>query len=131
MALDSAQCLSPRAIRCAGPVAVVSDFSIDSAIAAGDTARVVVRYTTIGTLTGDSALHYAQRPGDSLGSTDVDTVVTVRDSSGWWYLRDPAPLSAAERAAPLHEAIGEGDCEGLSQLLYWTGTRWVRLPGAD
>ena len=277
---------------------MVSDFSIDSAIVAGDSARVIVRYTTIGTLTGgDSAVRYTQRPAGSLGGTDVDTVITVRDSVGWWYRRgatrprlaarfvalyfelppdatqqlaesagiseadlrrpvmaepgsigvlpaavqdtlskrgcripqwpgetarnvahgaffgagsddwavlcaigdtgrilvfhgnagapattlrprlaslpqlhrlpDPfaipgasfgcvgaiftvdtaavrsalgsamdeeqnaAPLSAMERKASLHEAIGEGDCEGLSQLLYWTGTRWVRLPGAD
>jgi len=299
VALDSARCLSPRALRCAGPVAVVSDFAIDTALVAGDTARVIVRYTTIGMLTGgDSAIRYTQRPAGSLGTIGVDTVFTVRDSVGWWYLRgasrprlaarfvalyfelppeaaqqlaesadlgeadlrrprmaepasvdvlpaavrhtlgkrgclipqwpgetarsnvahgaflgagsddwavlcaigdtgkilvfhggagapvatlrprvaslphldrlpdpfalpgasfgcvgaiftvdaatvrpalgsamgedqNPAPLSAAERAAPLHEAIGEGDCEGLSQLLYWTGTRWVRLPGAD
>ena len=44
---------------------------------------------------------------------------------------DDGKLTAEERAASVHDGIGDGDCEGLSLLHYWTGTRWVVLPGAD
>lgn len=40
-------------------------------------------------------------------------------------------LTAAERATPVHDGIGSGDCEGLSNIYYWTGKRWVRFPGGD
>lgn len=40
-------------------------------------------------------------------------------------------LDVAERQAPVHDGIVDGDCDGLSIVHYWTGRRWVALPGAD
>lgn len=40
-------------------------------------------------------------------------------------------LTASERAFPVHDGLGSGDCEGLSNIYYWTGERWVRFAGGD
>ena len=40
-------------------------------------------------------------------------------------------LSASERKTPAHDGLGNGDCEGVSNIHYWTGRRWVRLAGGD
>jgi hypothetical protein len=44
---------------------------------------------------------------------------------------EDAKLTAEERAAPLHDGIIDGGCDGASNVHYWTGKRWVRLPGGD
>ena len=38
-------------------------------------------------------------------------------------------LTADERVASLHDAIGDAACEKLSGFHYWTGKRWIELPG--
>jgi hypothetical protein len=40
-------------------------------------------------------------------------------------------LTREERSAPLHDGIIDGDCDGASNIHYWTGQRWVILPGGD
>jgi hypothetical protein len=40
-------------------------------------------------------------------------------------------LSAGERKTPAHDGLGNGDCEGTSNVHYWTGRRWVLFPGGD
>jgi hypothetical protein len=40
-------------------------------------------------------------------------------------------LTTAERGAPAHDGIVDGDCDGVSVVHYWTGRRWVLLPGSD
>lgn len=40
-------------------------------------------------------------------------------------------LSTEERRAPVHDGILSGDCEGLSNIYYWTGRRWVLFAGGD
>ena len=42
-----------------------------------------------------------------------------------------ATLTAAERAQPPHDGLVDDACDGASVIHYWTGTRWVLLPGAD
>ena len=87
-ALDSAHCLSPRAIKC-GALDVVADFTIDSTIAHGDTAAVIVGYRVIGRLEQrESSLHFVQPLGDTTAHSVIDTVVVARDSTGWSLLRD-------------------------------------------
>ena len=44
---------------------------------------------------------------------------------------EDAKLSDEERAAPVHDGILDGGCDGASNIHYWTGSRWVRLPGGD
>ena len=51
----------------------------------------------------------------------------VRDGS----LADVGALDAPERRAPAHDRNLDGDCEGVSVIHYWTGRRWVILPGSD
>lgn len=51
----------------------------------------------------------------------------VRDGT----LADSGSLSTTERRAPVHDGIVDGDCEGVSVIHYWTGTRWVILPESD
>lgn len=46
-------------------------------------------------------------------------------------LADGGSLTAAERHAPPHDGIVDGDCEGVAVIHYWTGSRWVILPGSD
>lgn len=46
-------------------------------------------------------------------------------------LADSGNLSATERRAPTHDGIVDGDCEGVAVIHYWTGSRWVILPGSD
>jgi hypothetical protein len=46
-------------------------------------------------------------------------------------LADTGTLDATERRAPAHDGILDGDCEGVSVIHYWTGRRWVILPGSD
>ena len=46
-------------------------------------------------------------------------------------LADSGSLSSTERRAPTHDGIIDGDCEGVSIVHYWTGGRWVILPGSD
>ncbi len=41
------------------------------------------------------------------------------------------PLTAAERTVTAHNGLGSGDCEGLSNIYYWTGKRWVLFAGGD
>ena len=40
-------------------------------------------------------------------------------------------LTAAERKVAVHDGLGSGDCEGVSNLYYWTGKRWVLFAGGD
>jgi hypothetical protein len=40
-------------------------------------------------------------------------------------------LSSQERRAPVHDGILSGDCEGVSNIYYWTGRRWVLFAGGD
>jgi hypothetical protein len=40
-------------------------------------------------------------------------------------------LDVEERRAPAHDGILDGDCDGVSIVHYWTGRRWVALPGGD
>lgn len=40
-------------------------------------------------------------------------------------------LPQSERRLPPHDGINSADCEGVSNIYYWTGKRWVRFPGAD
>ena len=40
-------------------------------------------------------------------------------------------LPRSERRLPPHDGINSADCEGVSNIYYWTGKRWVRFPGAD
>jgi hypothetical protein len=40
-------------------------------------------------------------------------------------------LDLAERRTPPHDGIVDGDCDGVSIVHYWTGRRWVSLPGGD
>jgi hypothetical protein len=40
-------------------------------------------------------------------------------------------LSASERRLTVHDGIVSSDCEGVSNVHYWTGRRWVRFAGAD
>ena len=46
-------------------------------------------------------------------------------------LADSGSLSSTERRAPAHDGIIDGDCEGVSVVHYWTGGRWVILPGSE
>jgi hypothetical protein len=46
-------------------------------------------------------------------------------------LADRGSLSPTERRAPTHDGIVDGDCEGVAVIHYWTGSRWVILPGSD
>lgn len=46
-------------------------------------------------------------------------------------LADSGSLTAAERHAPTHDGIVDGDCEGVAVIHYWTGSRWVILPESD
>jgi hypothetical protein len=46
-------------------------------------------------------------------------------------LADSGSLNAAERRAPTHDGIVDGDCEGVAVIHYWIGSRWVILPGSD
>jgi hypothetical protein len=40
-------------------------------------------------------------------------------------------LTKAERAQRVHDGIVNSDCDGVSNVYYWSGKRWVRFPGAD
>ena len=40
-------------------------------------------------------------------------------------------LTKAERLHLANDGINSADCEGVSNVYYWTGRRWVRFPGAD
>lgn len=44
---------------------------------------------------------------------------------------DDGRLDARERRAAIHDGVLDGDCDGLSVIHYWTGRRWVILPGTD
>jgi hypothetical protein len=43
----------------------------------------------------------------------------------------PDALSAAERAMRPHDGILDSDCDGTSNIHYWTGKRWILLAGMD
>lgn len=45
--------------------------------------------------------------------------------------RDSTRLTRVERKGPVHDGIGSGDCEGVHNIYYWTGSRWVMLLGDD
>ncbi len=40
-------------------------------------------------------------------------------------------LTDAERKAPPHDGIEDMSCEGASGIHYWTGRKWVMLPGQN
>jgi hypothetical protein len=40
-------------------------------------------------------------------------------------------LSAGERRSPAHDGINNGDCEGVSNVYYWTGRRWIQFAGGN
>jgi len=44
---------------------------------------------------------------------------------------DVGALDATEPRAAAHDGILDRDCEGVSVIHYWTGRRWVILPGSD
>ena len=58
---------------------------------------------------------------NDMGSVVRDGDVATGDDS----------LDVAERSAVVHDGIGDGDCDGTSVVHYWTGRRWVTLPGGD
>jgi hypothetical protein len=39
-------------------------------------------------------------------------------------------LFEVERRTPRHDGIEDQDCEGVSAIHYWSGRRWIMLPGA-
>jgi hypothetical protein len=59
--------------------------------------------------------------------------IFTEPATGRWVskgLRGAAgKLTRQERAAPLHDAIGDAACESQSSFFYWIGTRWIQLPG--
>jgi hypothetical protein len=63
------------------------------------------------------------------------TTVSERDIasqiSAGQLAKDEDTLTTAERRAPRHDGIVDGDCDGVSVVHYWTGRRWVLLPGSD
>jgi hypothetical protein len=68
--------------------------------------------------------------GGPFGCTGA--IFTESATGGWLSkgLRAAAgQLRGAERAAPLHDAIGDAACESQSSFFYWTGVRWIQLPG--
>jgi len=53
---------------------------------------------------------------------------SLRRSSA--MVRSPTSArSMLPSGAHLHDGIFDGDCEGVSVIHYWTGRRWVILPG--
>ena len=46
-------------------------------------------------------------------------------------LEEGGPLTDAEKKMPPHDGIVDGDCDGTSNVHYWTGKRWILLPGGD
>lgn len=44
---------------------------------------------------------------------------------------DSIRLTGAERKRSVHDGIGSSDCEGVHNIYYWTGSRWVMFPGDD
>ena len=114
VALDSAHCLAPRAIRC-GPLQVVRSFDVDSAMIRGDTAVMVVHYDVIGQLQPrDTTPVFVQQPGDSAGHTVVDTLVAVHDSIGWWYASGAAAHRVSAVLVALYFELPHDDMERLT-----------------
>jgi hypothetical protein len=44
---------------------------------------------------------------------------------------DGSKLTPEERQDPVRDGILDGECDGASNIHYWTGKRWVLLPGGD
>lgn len=112
-ALDSARCLSRRAIKC-GPLEIVGDdFQLDSAILRGDSALIVVQYTVLGWLEPlDSVLQFTPRT-DSLGRRAVDTVVVVHESGGWRHVSGATKARVSVRLVALFFELPERDRKAL------------------
>lgn len=66
---------------------------------------------------------------------DVAPRLDLKSASSVESMRDddtgPDTLSRSERQVPAHDGINSADCEGTSNIYFWTGRRWIRLPGAD
>lgn len=66
---------------------------------------------------------------DGSGGGKVTTTIMLTTTTAR-LLNDSSPaLDASERTRARHDALLLADRDGASDAVYWTGRRWVRLPG--